>query len=65
MRAGLHAGGHHGQVPSRDETVSADLACMDALRATGLETPVLEEIMPGHAVSCHRARELSLRGVAE
>jgi peptide/nickel transport system ATP-binding protein len=29
------------------------------------ETPALEEITPGHAVSCHRARELSLRGVAE
>jgi hypothetical protein len=25
---------------------------------------VLEEIAPDHFVSCHRARELSLRGVA-
>jgi len=28
------------------------------------ETPRLEEIAPNHFVSCHRARELSLRGVA-
>jgi len=28
------------------------------------ETPWLEEIAPGHFVSCHRARELTLRGVA-
>jgi peptide/nickel transport system ATP-binding protein len=28
------------------------------------ETPRLEEIAPGHFVSCHRARELTLRGVA-
>ena len=28
------------------------------------EAPVQEEISPGHFVSCHRARELSLRGVA-
>src|SRR5262245_26590036 len=29
-----------------------------------VETPVLGEIAPGHFVSCHRARELSLRGVS-
>src|SRR5438105_11382642 len=28
------------------------------------KAPVLEEIAPDHFVSCHRARELSLRGVA-
>jgi len=28
------------------------------------KSPVLEEIAPNHFVSCHRARELSLRGVA-
>jgi peptide/nickel transport system ATP-binding protein len=28
------------------------------------KAPALEEIAPGHHVSCHRARELSLRGVA-
>ncbi len=28
------------------------------------ETPRLEEIAPGHFVSCHRARELTLRGVS-
>ena len=27
------------------------------------ETPQLVEIRPGHQVSCHRAKELSLRGV--
>jgi peptide/nickel transport system ATP-binding protein len=26
-------------------------------------TPVQEEIEPGHYVACHRARELSLRGI--
>jgi peptide/nickel transport system ATP-binding protein len=39
--------------------------CPYAIEQCRMETPVLEEIMPGHAVSCHRARELSLRGVAE
>jgi len=29
-----------------------------------VETPALGEIAPGHFVSCHRARELSLRGVS-
>ncbi len=29
------------------------------------ETPVLEEIAPGHAVSCHRARELELTGTLD
>jgi len=33
----------------------------DLCRAT---TPAQEEIAPGHFVSCHRARELTLRGVA-
>jgi peptide/nickel transport system ATP-binding protein len=28
------------------------------------QTPVLEEIEPGHFVSCHRARELTLTGVS-
>jgi hypothetical protein len=27
------------------------------------ETPALAEIAPGHLVACHRARELTLRGV--
>jgi peptide/nickel transport system ATP-binding protein len=39
--------------------------CSYATEQCRTETPVLEEITPGHAVSCHRARELSLRGVAE
>ena len=29
------------------------------------ETPVLEEITPGHAVSCHRAHELQLTGTLD
>jgi peptide/nickel transport system ATP-binding protein len=29
------------------------------------ETPVLEEISPGHYVSCHRAHELELAGIGE
>lgn len=28
------------------------------------DAPILEEIEPGHLVSCHRARELDLAGVA-
>jgi hypothetical protein len=28
------------------------------------EEPVLEEILPGHYVRCHLARELDLKGVA-
>jgi len=28
-----------------------------------VETPMLTEIVPGHAVACHRAAELTLRGV--
>jgi peptide/nickel transport system ATP-binding protein len=39
--------------------------CPYATEQCRTETPVLEEITRGHAVSCHRARELSLRGVAE
>jgi len=39
--------------------------CPYATEQCRTETPALEEITPGHAVSCHRARELSLRGVAE
>ena len=39
--------------------------CPYAIEQCRTETPALEEIAPAHAVSCHRARELSLRGVAE
>jgi peptide/nickel transport system ATP-binding protein len=39
--------------------------CPYATEQCRTETPILEEITPRHAVSCHRARELSLRGVAE
>src|SRR5215472_741856 len=38
--------------------------CPYAVERCRAETPALEEIAPGHAVSCHRAHELTLRGVA-
>jgi peptide/nickel transport system ATP-binding protein len=38
--------------------------CRYAQEVCRTKTPVLEEIAPGHLVSCHRARELTLRGVA-
>jgi len=38
--------------------------CRYAVEACRTKTPLLEEIAPGHFVSCHRARELTLRGVA-
>jgi len=37
--------------------------CRYAVDACRTETPRLREIQPGHFVSCHRADELSLRGV--
>jgi len=37
--------------------------CRYAVARCKVETPVLEEVHPGHFVSCHRARELKLRGV--
>jgi peptide/nickel transport system ATP-binding protein len=38
--------------------------CRYAQDVCRTETPRLEEIAPDHSVSCHRARELTLRGVA-
>jgi peptide/nickel transport system ATP-binding protein len=38
--------------------------CPHAVDRCRTETPVLREISPGHVVSCHRADELTLRGVA-
>ena len=38
--------------------------CRYAQDVCRTETPRLEEIAPDHFVSCHRARELTLRGVA-
>ena len=38
--------------------------CRYAQDVCRTETPRLEEIAPGHFVSCHRARELTLRGVS-
>lgn len=38
--------------------------CRYAVEACRTETPQLTELQPGHFVSCHRAAELSLKGVA-
>jgi peptide/nickel transport system ATP-binding protein len=38
--------------------------CPYAVAACREETPRLEAVAPGHAVACHRARELALRGVS-
>ena len=38
--------------------------CPFAVERCRAETPVLQEISPGHLASCHRAQELSLTGVA-
>jgi oligopeptide/dipeptide ABC transporter ATP-binding protein len=38
--------------------------CPSTVERCRAETPALQEIAPGHAVSCHRAHELTLRGVA-
>jgi len=38
--------------------------CRYAAETCRSVTPVQEEIAPGHFVSCHRARELTLKGVA-
>jgi oligopeptide/dipeptide ABC transporter ATP-binding protein len=37
--------------------------CAYAVERCRTETPRLEPVAPGHQVSCHRARELTLRGV--
>lgn len=39
--------------------------CRYAVERCKVETPLLREITPGHEVSCHRADELTLVGVAE
>ena len=38
--------------------------CPHAVDRCRTEAPVLQELSPGHLVSCHRAHELRLRGVA-
>jgi oligopeptide/dipeptide ABC transporter ATP-binding protein len=38
--------------------------CAYAVETCRTETPRLEAIAPGHLAACHRARELTLRGVA-
>ena len=37
--------------------------CSHAIERCRTERPPLEEIQPGHVVACHRAREISLKGV--
>ncbi len=37
--------------------------CAHAIDRCRSETPKLEEIQPGHVVACHRAREITLKGV--
>jgi peptide/nickel transport system ATP-binding protein len=37
--------------------------CGYAVDVCRMQTPALEEIEPGHLAACHRARELTLRGV--
>ena len=37
--------------------------CSYAVERCRVETPALEHVAPGHFVACHRARELSLRGI--
>jgi len=39
--------------------------CRYAVDVCRTETPRLAEIQPGHFVSCHRARDLALRGVGD
>jgi peptide/nickel transport system ATP-binding protein len=38
--------------------------CPHAVDLCRTEAPILRQISPGHVVSCHRAEELTLRGVA-
>jgi peptide/nickel transport system ATP-binding protein len=38
--------------------------CRYAVERCRVETPVLEEVAPKHYVSCHRAREITLKGVS-
>ena len=38
--------------------------CQYAMGVCREQPPIRDEIAPGHFVHCHRARELSLRGVA-
>jgi peptide/nickel transport system ATP-binding protein len=37
--------------------------CRYAVERCRVESPALEEIKPGHFASCHRAKEITLRGV--
>ena len=39
--------------------------CRHAIARCKSDTPQLEEVLPNHWVSCHRARELALNGVTE
>ncbi len=65
-----HRGGDvelKGEVPSPANPPSGCYfhpRCPHAVDVCRAQTPVLQEISPGHFVSCHRADELTLRGVA-
>ena len=37
--------------------------CSYAVERCRVETPALEAVAPGHFAACHRARELTLRGI--
>ena len=39
--------------------------CPHAKEVCSTETPTLQELAPGHFVSCHRARELKLQGIGD
>ena len=39
--------------------------CQYAIDRCRTETPQLEEMLPNHFVSCHRAREITLKGVSQ
>ncbi len=38
--------------------------CRYAVERCRIETPQLEAVGPGHFVACHRARDLTLRGIS-
>jgi oligopeptide/dipeptide ABC transporter ATP-binding protein len=64
IRSGMTA--LQGEVPSPANPPSGCYFHPRCPYATGVcasEPPALEEIAPGHFVSCHRARELSLAGI--
>jgi peptide/nickel transport system ATP-binding protein len=64
QRSGMTA--LQGEVPSPANPPSGCYfhpRCPHAIERCAREAPALEEAAPGHFVSCHRARELSLAGI--